>query len=77
MLTIYIHDKESLALSKFIVMIRYTATTSFVGYSENGKNGPYKTIISDGKNTGTIMCNELARALFGEVALKGEQHERG
>lgn len=69
-LTVYRHDAESLNDSRCVVMVKYTAAAANVGYSENGKDGPYKTVMNGDEFGVLTMANDVARALFGYAESK-------
>ena len=69
-LTVYRHDAESLNDSRCVVMVKYTAAAANVGYSENGKDGPYKTVMNVDEFGVLTMANDAARALFGYAESK-------
>lgn len=69
-LTVYRHDAESLNDSRCVVMVKYTAAAANVGYSENGKDGPYKTVMNVDEFGVLTMANDVARALFGYAKSK-------
>ena len=69
-LTVYRHDAESLSDSRCVVMVKYTAAAANVGYSENGKDGPYKTVMNVDEFGVLTMANDAARALFGYAESK-------
>ena len=71
-LTVYRHDAESLNDSRWVVMVKYTAAAANVGYSENGKDGPYKTVVNVDEFGVLTMANDAARALFGYAESKVE-----
>lgn len=69
-LTVYRHDAESLNDSRCVVMVKYTAAAANVGCSENGKDGPYKTVMNVDEFGVLTMANDVARALFGYTESK-------
>lgn len=72
-LTVYRHDAESLNHSRCVVMVKYTAAAANVGYSENGKDGPYKTVMNVDEFGVLTMANDVARALFGYAESKEDR----
>lgn len=63
-LTIYRHDRKNLDESKRIVRIKYTSTTTDVGYSESGKEGPYQLVMNQDEFGILTMAQEIADAIF-------------
>lgn len=63
-LTIFKHDKEALDDSQYVVLIKYTVNGCDVGYSKNGKDGPYSYVITTNEYGGICMAEEIANAIF-------------
>lgn len=63
-LILFKHDKKSLDESHRVVMIKHTPTTLDVGYSESGKNGPYKAVMNANEYRIVTEAIGVAEAIF-------------